>query len=145
MTMLDAELSNFFNTTAFPTRFTRSHQNSGASYPPYNIIRTSDAETVLEMALAGFAEDEIDVVVEDRHLKVSGAKQTGHGSDVYLYRGIGTRSFERTFALSRESEVTGAEYNDGILSVTVTYKPVDEKKPTKIPIKRTAKTLLTED
>jgi molecular chaperone IbpA len=81
--------------------------------------------------------------VEDEKLKVSGKKETYESSN-YVYKGIGTRSFEKTFALSKDTKVTNAEYADGILSVFVHYEIPEEKKPKQIPIHRGERLYLTE-
>jgi molecular chaperone IbpA len=143
MTRLQRELDSIIDSMLFPTRFTSAYTNSGSTYPPYNIIRLSDTETVLEIAVAGFKEDEVTVVVEDEKLKVSGKKETSETSN-YVYKGIGTRTFEKTFALSKDTKVTGAEYADGILSVFVTYEIPEEKKPKQIPISKGERLYLTE-
>ena len=143
MTRLQKELDSIIDSMLFPTRYTSAYTNSGSSYPPYNIIRLSDTETVLEVAVAGFKEEEINVVVEDEKLKISGKKETTETSN-YVYKGIGTRAFEKTFALSNDTKVTKAEYADGILSVFVHYEVPEEKKPKQIPIHRGERMYLTE-
>lgn len=143
MTRLQRELDSIIETLLFPSRYTASYANSGPSYPPYNIIRLSDTETVLEVAIAGFKEEEVNVVVEDEKLKISGKKETADTSN-YVYKGIGTRAFERTFALSKDTKVTKAEYADGILSVFVHYEVPEEKKPKQIPVQRGERLYLTE-
>lgn len=142
MTRLEKELDEII-TLMFPTRFAKTFVNSGTTYPPYNIIKASETETVLEVAVAGFKEDEISVIVEDAHLKISGKKELNDAVE-YLYKGIGTRSFEKTFTLPKDSKVDTAEYADGILKVFVTYQIPEEKKPKLIPIQKTERVLLTE-
>lgn len=143
MTRLQRELDSIIDSLMFPSRYTAAYTNSGPSYPPYNIIRMSDTETVLEVAIAGFKEDEVNVIVEDEKLKISGKKESADTSN-YVYKGIGTRSFERTFALSKDTKVTKAEYADGILSVFVHYEVPEEKKPKQIPVQRGERLYLTE-
>jgi molecular chaperone IbpA len=138
MTTLQKELNAMFDTLFFPNRYTTTFANSGSSYPPYNIIRLSDTETVLEVAVAGFKEDEINVVVENGYLKVSGKKEVVNDVQ-YVYKGIGTRSFEKAFSLSKDTKITRAEYVDGILSVYVNYEVPEERKPKEIPIVRASK------
>jgi molecular chaperone IbpA len=143
MTRLQRELDSIIDSLLFPSRNAASYANSGPSYPPYNIIRLSDTETVLEVAIAGFKEDEVSVVVEDEKLKISGKKETTDASN-YVYKGIGARAFERTFVLSKDTKVTKAEYADGILSVFVHYEMPEEKKPKQIPVNRGERMYLTE-
>ncbi len=142
MTRLEKELNSIIDSMLFPTRYTKTFANSGTSYPPYNIIRLDETRTVLELAVAGFKDSEISVIVEDEHLKISG-KKTESDDINYLYKGIGTRAFERTFALSKDSKIEGAEYVDGILSVFVSYEIPKEKKPKQISITRGDKVYLT--
>jgi molecular chaperone IbpA len=146
MTRLEKEINEIIDAMLYPTRYAKAFQNVGSSYPPYNIIRLSDKETILEVAVAGFKEDEVSVTVEDGRLKVSGSKKDGPETAQYLYKGIGTRSFERSFALSKDTKVERAEYADGILSVYVHYEIPEEKKPKQIPIVKATsnKMLLTE-
>lgn len=143
MTRLQRELDSIIDSLLFPSRYASTYANSGPSYPPYNLIRLSDTETVLEVAIAGFKEEEVNVVVEDEKLKISGKKEATDASN-YIYKGIGTRAFERTFALSKDTKVTKAEYADGILSVFVHYEVPEEKKPKQIPVQQGKRLYLTE-
>jgi molecular chaperone IbpA len=140
------ELETIINALMFPTARSRDYAHDGTSYPPYNIYRDGENATILEMALAGFKESELNVVVEDRNLKISGRKETTTSkSDGYIYKGIATRSFEKTFTLRNGSKVLSAEYADGILTVKVSYEIPEEKKPKQIPIsQKSEKEFLTE-
>lgn len=143
MTRLEKELNDVLDAVFFPSRLTQSFAKSGASYPPYNIIRLSDTKTVLELAVAGFKEEDLTVTVDDGHLRVAGKKDDVDDTK-YLYKGIGTRAFERVFTLAKDTKVDGAEYADGILSVFFSYEVPEEKKPKKIEITKSQKMLLTE-
>jgi molecular chaperone IbpA len=144
MTRLEKEINDIFDYLSFPHRLTRTYAHAGSAYPPYNLIRISDTETVLELAVAGFKESEVSVTVEDNKLKIAGKKETSESSTEYLYKGIGTRSFERSFVLAADSKVSSAHFVDGILSVFVHYELPDEKKPKQIPITREERLYLTE-
>ena len=144
MTRLQRELDSIIDSLLFPSRYATGYANTGPSYPPYNIIRLSDTETVLEVAIAGFKEEEVNVVVEDEKLKISGKKESADTSN-YIYKGICARAFERTFALSKDTKVTKAEYADGILSVFVHYEVPEEKKPKQIPVQQGKRLYLTEN
>lgn len=144
MTRLEKELDDMINTLMFPTRYAKTFAPTGTSYPPYNILKLNEEVTVLEVAVAGFKEEEISVVVEDGQLKISGKKEVNDSAS-YIYKGIGTRAFERTFILSKDAKVDKAEYADGILSVFVSYQIPEEKKPKAIPISRGERLYLTED
>jgi len=143
MTRLEKEIDDIVSTLLFPARYAKSFVNTGTSYPPYNIIRLSEQRAVLEVAVAGFKESELDVSVEDGTLKVSGRKDEDQQLN-YIHKGIGTRAFERTFALSQDARVERAEYADGILSVHINYVVPEEKKPNTIPINRGERVYLTE-
>lgn len=143
MTRLEKEIDEIVNSLLFPARYAKSFVNSGASYPPYNIIRLDEQHAVLEVAVAGFKEAELDVVVEDGVLKITGRKQESDSID-YIYKGIGTRAFERKFTLSQDARIEKAEYADGILSVFVEYIIPEEKKPNTIPINKGERLYLTE-
>lgn len=143
MTRLEKELDDIVHSLLFPARYAKSFVNSGTSYPPYNIIRLNEQHAVLEVAVAGFKEAELDVVVEDGVLKITGRKQESDSID-YIYKGIGTRAFERKFTLSQDARIEKAEYADGILSVFVEYIIPEEKKPNTIPINKGERLYLTE-
>ena len=145
MTRLDKEIDELLNAILFPTRYTKNFTNVGPSYPPYNIVKLSDGHMVLEVAVAGFNEDEVTVVVDDGYLKISGKKVDNEEQPLYLYKGIGTRAFEKTFALSKHAKVEEADYVDGILTIHVKEEIPEEKKPKQIPINRSEKVFLTED
>ena len=84
-------------------------------YPPYNIVKTSDMTYVIEMAVAGFKEDEIQVVVKENILTVKGTNVTEEKE--YIHRGIASRSFARTLRLADTIEIKGAHLADGMLTI----------------------------
>ena len=99
----------------------RLSKAAGDGYPPYNIerlARTQDrAETLrITLAVAGFADDELDVTVEENELVIRG-KQKEEPAREYLHRGIAARQFQKTFVLAEGIEVTGADLKDGLLSI----------------------------
>lgn len=140
---LEKQLKTMMDDFWFPSRTALSYNHSGKNYPPYNLIRVSETETVLEIAVAGFKETELNVSVDAGILKISG-KKTNDDVANYLYKGIGTRSFEKSFTLSKDAKVTEAEYADGILAVHVQYEIAEEKKPKSIPISQGERMYLTE-
>ena len=146
MTRLEKDLNDIIETLLFPTRFAKTFTGNGTSYPPYNIIKLDDNKTVVEIAVAGFSSDEVDVTVENNYLKISGKKKESETASTatYLYKGIGTRAFEKAFALSKDAKVDSADYADGILSVVVSYEIPEEKKPKQIPVNKVEKLYLTE-
>jgi molecular chaperone IbpA len=87
------------------------------SYPPYNIERLAENHYRITMAVAGFAESELNVDVKEQFLGVRGEKKVAEKDGQFLYRGIGTRTFERRFRLADHVEVKGAELKDGLLHI----------------------------
>jgi len=104
-------------------------------YPPHNIVKTSDDEYTIELAVAGFSRDELDVEVKENFLTVKSAKLSKDETDrVYLHKGLANRSFTKRFRLENSVEVVGGEYVDGILSVYLKHIIPEEKKARKIEI-----------
>ena len=86
-------------------------------YPPYNIEQTSDHAFRITLAVAGFAEEDLSITVEDRQLVVRGRQAEEAGERVFLYRGIAARQFQRSFVLADGVEVAGATMENGLLHV----------------------------
>ena len=104
------------------------------SFPPHNIIKLDDTHYVVELAVAGFSKDEIEITTQDGTLTIKGEKQEGQASVQYLHRGIGTRSFTKQLTIADTVEVKGAEFKDGILRVGLENVIPEAKKPRKIEI-----------
>jgi molecular chaperone IbpA len=108
------------------------------NYPPYNVIKHTDDQFSIELAVAGFHDGDIDVEVESNQLTIKG-EQTQNLDDLlkdieYLHRGISARNFVRTFTLADHVEVIEAHVANGILTVNLERKIPEEKKPKKIAI-----------
>ena len=116
------ELERLVDGTA-PTRNT--------SFPPHNIIKLDDNKYVVEMAVAGFGQDEVDVELQDGTLIVKGEKKDQTEVD-YVYRGIATRSFTKSIRLNDTIEVRGAQFKDGILKIALENIIPEHKKPRKV-------------
>ena len=123
---------HLFNELEFTAKHAQDH------YPPHNIIKTSDQDYLIEMAVAGFSKDELSVEVKDRTLTVMG-EHVSKGRD-FIHRGISTKKFKRTFRLSEHVKVHGADIQDGILAVELKYEIPEEMRPRKINIGQTRKT-----
>ena len=105
-------------------------------YPPYNIEKRDDDRYGITMAVAGFTEKDLSITVERDRLIVSGRNEKQNDDEVeYLYHGIAARGFERTFRLADYMKVTGAELNNGLLSIELVREIPEEQKPRTIPIK----------
>lgn len=107
-----------------------------STYPPYNIEKRREDDYTISMVVAGFRESDLNIVVQNGQLTVSGCINDKEEEGVeYLHRGIATRTFERTFRLADHMQVTGAEINDGLLRVALVREIPEEAKPRMIPIK----------
>ena len=109
-------------------------QNVSSTFPPHNILKLDDSRYVVELAIAGFSKDEIEISVEDGTLTVKGEKVEKESSAQYLHKGIGTRSFTKTLTIADTIEVKGAEFKDGILRIGLENIVPEHKKPRKIEI-----------
>jgi molecular chaperone IbpA len=115
---------------------TFANSRSTGAYPPYNISKLDETHFLLEVAVAGFSEEELDVSLNDQRLTITGKKtEADSKEDVeYLHRGISARDWERVFTLGPDHEVRGAMVKNGILTVAVEHVIPNEKKPRKIAI-----------
>lgn len=113
------------------------------NYPPYNIVKTEDNKYELELAIAGFTRDELEIEVKDGVLSIEGRKDVEEGKN-YLHKGISARAFRRTFTLADTIVVQGADLVDGILTIELENIIPEEKKPKKIEIGYSKRELLTE-
>jgi molecular chaperone IbpA len=117
-------------------RFSNVHREAiNQSYPPYDVIRTGTDSYEISLAVAGFSKDKILINVENGLLIIEGLKENVVAPKDYLYKGIATRRFKRTFPLGEYMEVVSAEMADGILNITVERNLPEEKKPKAIKIK----------
>ena len=108
----------------------------GENYPPFDLIKLGDNQYRIELAVAGFKANEIDITAQQNVLIVTGGKSDdtqGQASD-YIYRGIANRSFERRFALADHIQVKGADLKDGLLAIELVREIPEAMKPKKIDI-----------
>jgi molecular chaperone IbpA len=106
----------------------------GPAYPPYNIEKVGEDTYVLTMAVAGFAPQDIDVVVHENTLTVTGKSPQPTEQTRVLYRGIAGRAFERRFVLADHIVVEGAELSNGLLHVMLRRVVPEALKPRRIPV-----------
>lgn len=113
---------------------------AGENYPPFDLIKLGDNEYRIELAVAGFKPDELDITAQQNVLVVSGRKKedSDEKASNYIYRGIATRSFERRFALADHIQVRGADMKDGLLAIELVREIPEAMKPRKIDIGQTA-------
>lgn len=117
------------------------------NYPPYNIKKTGDNTYVIEVAVAGFARQDIEIELKDSNMIIKGSAKNEEGDGNFLYKGIANRNFTRTFALEDQIEIKDAEMINGMLKVFLERIIPEHKKPKKIEIKadkKAEKQLLTE-
>lgn len=105
-----------------------------STFPPHNILKLDDTRYIVELAIAGFSKDEIDISVNSGVLTVKGEKEDKESDVQYLHKGIGTRSFTKTITVADTIEVKGAEFKDGILRIGLENIIPEHKKPRKIEI-----------
>lgn len=98
----------------------RSAKAGNEGYPPYNIEQTSDHSYRITLAVAGFAEDDLSITIEDRQLVIRGRQRDDSEGRVFLHRGIAARQFQRMFVLADGVEVGEAIMENGLLHVDLT-------------------------
>jgi|TARA_B110000211_G_scaffold231151_1_gene292189 molecular chaperone IbpA len=101
-------------------------------YPPHNIIVTGPDDYLIELAVAGFSKEGIDIVMHERTLTITG-EHVKKGRE-YVHRGISTKKFKRTFRLSEHVHVHGADIVDGILAISLKVIVPEDQRPRKINI-----------
>ena len=106
-----------------------------SGYPPYNIRKINEAQYVIEIALAGFSKEDIEVEVTEGNLAIrSKEEKETDEDDSFVHKGIAKRSFLRSFTLSDDIIVKGADLKDGMLIINLEKVIPDEKKPRLIQI-----------
>ena len=103
----------------------RTAKSGNDGYPPYNIEQTSDHSYRITLALAGFAEDDLSITVEDQQLMIRGRQSDDVDGRIFLHRGIAARQFQRSFVLADGVEVGDATMENGLLHVDLTRSVPD--------------------
>ena len=98
----------------------RSAKSGNEGYPPYNIEQTSDYSYRITLAVAGFAEEDLSITIEDRQLVIRGRQRDDGACRVFLHRGIAARQFQRMFVLADGVEVGEAVMENGLLHLDLT-------------------------
>jgi molecular chaperone IbpA len=135
------DFSPLFRTTVgfdrlFDTLDQVAEFDAAQSYPPYNIERTSENRYRVTVAVAGFAEKDLNVELRDGLLTIAGKREDSQKADgaSVLYQGIAGRAFERRFRLADHVEVRAAKLENGLLHVELEQIVPEEKKPRRITI-----------
>ena len=103
---MDEYLNNFFNSD-FPQ----------SNYPPYNLIQLNNHESTLEIALAGFKKDQLQVFTEFGKLYVKGKKEESEVTGTFVHKGLAQRSFERVWTVTDDTKVGSVKFENGLLTV----------------------------
>ena len=120
-----------------------TRQDQGNSYPPYNIRTTGEDHYQITMAVAGFSEDDIDIITEHNRLVITGKRADEEEEQVeYLHRGIATRSFERHLNLADHVKVVRANLENGLLHIDLEREIPEAMKPRSIKIGKSAPRLM---
>lgn len=121
------------------------HQDQATGFPPFNIVKKSDTNFRIELALAGYKEEDLDIQYQESVLTITGDKSNSADSD-YLHRGISGRKFTRKFTLADDIVIQDAELSDGMLTIRLERIIPEEKRPRTIPINTNIQqSFLTED
>ena len=100
----------------------RTAKSGNDGYPPYNIEQTSDWSYRITLAVAGFAEEDLVITVEDKQLVIRGRQKDDSEGRVFLHRGIAARQFQRSFVLADGVDVGEAVMADGLLHIDLTRR-----------------------
>ena len=108
--------------------------DAGTSFPPYNILKVSENETVLEVALAGYTREQLEVVVERQVLTISATKKEDTEVGEYTHRAVASRTFAKNFQLGDAATVQDVKYQDGLLTLRVVVEIPEEQQRKLLPI-----------
>ena len=133
---LNRQLSTSVGFDSFFNRLFDNAYNSGGSgtYPPYNIRKVTDCDYVIELALAGFTKDDLDLELTEGTLTIKSVPQKDESDESYLHHGIAKRVFVRKFNIADDVVVSGADLFNGLLKINLKRIIPEEKRPRKITI-----------
>jgi HSP20 family molecular chaperone IbpA len=109
----------------FEEALERISKASTDGYPPYNVEQTGDGRLRITLAVAGFAEEDLSVQIEERQLVIRGRQAEEGEGRVFLHRGIAARQFQRSFVLAEGLDVLGASLDNGLLHVDLAQPPAE--------------------
>lgn len=137
--MVSSMLNSVFNDPFF-VGFNRELQkatnmyNSG-NFPPYNIVQVDEDHFIIQLAVAGFGEDDLEVIYQDGTITIKGEREDDEDAK-YMHKGIATRKFTREFVLGSYLEITSANIDNGVLSLSLERNLPESMKPRQIKIVR---------
>ena len=130
MSELDKLFTALLNTTVGFDRLNLQNRTTPVNYPPHNIVRIDDNNYQIIMAVAGFERDELEVIVHNGELSITGKpKKKEVEEPVFLYRGLSNRQFKLTFPLDKYIEVYDVSLKDGLLIINMERNIPEEKQP----------------
>jgi molecular chaperone IbpA len=112
------------------------HYTVSTNYPPHNVYRKDEDNYAIEIAVAGFSLDDIEIEVDQNRLTVKGTRQKSNDTHEYLHRGLALRDFEQSFTLAAHIVVMDARIKDGILTIDLQHQLPDALKPRKVAISK---------
>ena len=98
------------------------------SYPPHNIVKHTDSEYEIQLAVAGFTKEDVTIEIKQTELVIKGEKKEDDSVN-YIYKGIGLRSFEKTFLIAEHTQVVSAELKEGVLKIIINLVVPETLKP----------------
>ena len=116
------------------------HKHAKDTYPPHNVVKDGELDFTIELAVAGFKKEHIDIEVKDHVLTIKGERPARREQDRYVHKGISAKNWKKSFRLSEYTEVNGADLLDGILAVNLQVVLPKEKQPRKISIGKNEET-----
>ena len=114
--LMDKITKNSIGMDDYFDRFFALHETT-SNYPPYNLVQVNNVESRLEIALAGFKKNEINVYTEYGKLFVEGKKEDKETESEYIHKGLAQRSFTRVWTISDDTEVRSVKFEDGLLTI----------------------------
>jgi molecular chaperone IbpA len=109
-------------------------QDTGKNFPPYNIVKVDDTHHTLEIALAGYSQDQLEVSVERNILSIRGQRDDAFDNREYSYRGLAHRNFERSWTLGDSTVIDNVTFVNGLLSILLKKEVPEEMKKKVLPI-----------
>jgi molecular chaperone IbpA len=114
--LMDRITRNSIGMDEYFDRLFNLHETT-SNYPPYNLVQLSNVESRLEIALAGFKKEEVNVYTEYGKLFVEGQKEDKESDANYIHKGLAQRSFKRAWTLSDDTEVRDVTFDNGLLTI----------------------------
>jgi len=117
-TLMEKITRNSIGMDEYFDRLFNLHETT-SNYPPYNLVQVSNVESRLEIALAGFKNEEVNVYTEYGKLFVEGQKEDKESDTRYVHKGLAQRSFKRVWTLSDDTEVRDVTFDNGLLTIVL--------------------------